>query len=188
MGFLSNLQEEFTSVWTLLNDTSTALARAKLFQEYENDLRTWRSLLQRRGQDPQVTSEVRQNLKALRTQLRSQGLELILGQKDIVTKGWRHDDAVLDGFRRCVLLVQARDVFWITGSESHGQLKSALGARLGMNDIDSWPGVHSLWFRWVNKTLELSGADSEPAQEWEIFRRLVDEKKNFLIKRLQNLR
>ena len=188
MALFSKLQEEFASVWNLLNDTSTALARAKLFQEFENDLRVLRAQLQQHRQDTQVTDEVRRKIKDLRAFLRQQGVELILGQKDIVTRGWRHDDAEREGFRRCVLFIQPKEVFWISGSENHSALKAALGSKLKLHDLNAWPGVHSLWFRWVNKTLEFSGADSEPASSWAEFQKLVEQKKNFLIKRLQNIR
>lgn len=187
MGLFSTLKEEFSSAWILLNDTTNVLARSRLFPEYEKDLREWRQQLQLYSHDPDRVGEVKEKLKGLRTFLREQGVELILGQKDIVARGWRHDDALAEGFRRCVLLVSEKDVFWITGTMNHSELKEGLARKLKLTELDAWPGVHSLWYRWSKGILEFSGADSEDQESWETFRRICELKKNFLIKRLKSM-
>src|SRR5271157_2445391 len=99
----NRLAESVSSTWRLLSDTTNFLSRMKMLDQYETELRGWRERLSRSRNNPQVAREIREDIVALRKLLRSRGYDLRLGSKDIIVEGWRHDDAMAEGFSRIVL-------------------------------------------------------------------------------------
>ncbi|MGO9410111.1 MAG: hypothetical protein ACLQCB_05085 [Spirochaetia bacterium] len=188
MGPIFNrLAESISSTWRLLSDTTNFLSRVKLLDQYETELRGWRERLSRNRNNPQVAREIRDDIVALRKLLRSRGYDLRLGSKDIIIEGWRHDDAMAEGFRRIVLGAAEDDVYYVAGDANHNDLAEALEsqcrARRGCKPFS----LHCLWYRWRTNVLVLSGAASETAEQFEEFRRYFDINKDLLLRKLSGL-
>ena len=124
--FLNNLAEGLASTWKLLSDTSNFLSRAKLLERYEGELTEMRNQLYRYRKNPETVRRVREQVVALRRALRLEGHDLRLGSKDLVLEGFRHDDAMGEGFRRLVLGIAAEDIVALAGDLNHIELAEML--------------------------------------------------------------
>lgn len=184
---LNSIAESFSSTWTLLSDTTVFLSRTPLFDRYEPDLKTWRDRLRSFKNNPAVTNEIRENIVELRRYLRLQGYDLRLGSKDMVLEGFRHDDAIRDGFKRLVIFIAEDDIYYAVGEENHVTLAQFLEQRLVMQKKHRYKQVHSLWYRWRNQVLVLSGADSESREDFEELKGYYAAHKDFLLKKLSKL-
>lgn len=183
----NRLAESVSSTWRLLSDTTNFLSRMKLLDLYETELRSWREQLSRNRNNPQVVREIRQDIVALRTLLRSRGYDLRLGSKDIVIEGWRHDDAMAEGFRRIALGVAEDDVYYVAGDANHNELAEALESQCRTRRRCKPYALHCLWYRWRSDLLVLSGAASETAEQFEEFRRYFQGNKELLLRKLSRL-
>lgn len=186
---INNLNEYFASVWTLMSDTTIFLSNnTKIFHQYEAQLRELRHRLERNRKDADVLHEVRGELVAIRKALRMQGYNLRLGSMDLRLEGFRNDDAISEGFTRCVLfLMESGDVVYITGMANHIELDAALESRLAATGYRPVSQKHFLWFKWANRVLVLSGAASETKDDFEDFRQYVAENKGSLIRKLAKM-
>jgi hypothetical protein len=185
--FLNNLAESLASTWKLLSDTTNFLSRVRLLERYEQELTSMRNLLYRYRQNPETVRQVREQVVALRRALRLQGHDLRLGSRDITLEGFRHDDAMGEGFRRLVLGIGEGEVVALAGDLNHIELAEAMEARLrGMKPRLSYR-MHFLWYRWRNRVLVLSGAASETAQSYEELKEYFAENKEFLLRKLAHL-
>ncbi len=186
---IGNIGEYFASVWTLMSDTTIFLSNnTKIFHQYEAQLRELRHRLEKNRTDTEVMQEVRQELVVIRKALRMQGYNLRLGSLDLRLEGFRNDDAISEGFTRCVLfLAEDGDVLYISGMANHIELDSALESRMAATGYRSISSKHYLWYKWENRVLILSGAASETKDDFEDFKDYVAENKGFLIRRLAKL-
>ena len=186
---LNNLNEYFSSAWTLLSDTTIFLSNnTKIFYQYELHLRDLRHRLESNRANEEVIREVRSEVAAIRKALRLQGYNLKLGSLDLRLEGFRNDDAISRGFKRCVLiLLEDGDVLYITGTSSHIELDSAMEARMVTSGYRAVSEKHYLWFKWVNRVLVLSGAASETADDFEKLKDYVSENKEILLKKLTKI-
>lgn len=186
-AFFNRLAESISSTWRLLSDTTNFLSRVKMLDQYENELRSWRDRLARNRTSTQVVREVRGDIVALRKLLRSQGHDLRLGSKDIIVEGWRHDDAMAEGFRRLVLGLAEDDVYSVVGDANHIDLAEMLESQCRSRRKCKPYSLHCLWYRWRSDVLVLSGAASETAEQFEEFNRYFQTNKELLLRRLSGL-
>ena len=130
-------------------------------------LRRLRHTLEQNRSNPDVHREVRSQLVELRKNLRHQGYNLRLGSVDLKLEGFRNDDALGEGFTRCVISIMTdNSVYFITGTANHIELDSALDAQLSARRVlDSksqmarhlpvvpldQPGSHPFWSRIGNQ-------------------------------------
>jgi hypothetical protein len=184
---LNRIAEKVSSTWILLSDTTNYLSRAGLLERYEKELREWRSELSRYKRQTARVQAVRENVVALRKLLRTQGHDLRLGSKDIALEGWRHDDAVAEGFRRVVEGITEDDVVALAGEVNHIELANALEHRLRSQRRHFACDMHFLWYRWRNQVLVLSGAASETAEQFERLKEYFEVHKELLLRRLSRL-
>ena len=186
---LTNLNEYFASVWTLMSDTTIFLSNnTKIFYQYESQLRELRHRLERNRKDSEVMQQVRQELVYIRKSLRMQGYNLHLGSLDLRLEGFRNDDAISEGFTRCVLfLMEDGDIVYITGMSNHIELDDALERRQAAMGYRPVIGKHFLWFKWQNRVLILSGAASETKDDFEEFREYAAENKSVILRRLAKM-
>jgi hypothetical protein len=185
--FFDRLAESTSSTWRLLSDTTNFLSRVKLLDSYETELRTWRAQLSRKRTDPQITKEVREEIVAVRKLLRLQGYDLRLGSKDIALEGFRHDDAMGEGFRRMVLGLADDDVYYLAGEANHIELAEILENQCRQKRSCKPYRLHCLWYRWRNDVLVISGADSETAEMFEDLKAWFAPNREFLLKKLARL-
>ena len=186
---LNNINEYFSSAWILLSDTTIFLTNnTKIFHQYELHLRDLRHRLESNRNSPEVIQEVRSEVAAIRKALRMQGYNLKLGSLDLRLEGFRNDDAMARGFKRCVIfLLEDGDVLYLTGTVNHIELDSAMESRLAASGYRSVAAKHYLWFRWANRVLQLSGAASETAEDFEDFKEYVAENKEILLRKLEKI-
>ncbi len=181
------LAESVSSTWRLLSDTTNFLSRTKMLDQYEKELKGWRDRLSRSRTSTQVAREVREDIVALRRHLRSQGHDLRLGSRDIAIEGWRHDDAMGEGFRRIVLGLAEDDVYYVAGDANHIDLAEMLESQCRSRRRCKPYSLHCLWYLWRSGVLVLSGAASETAEQFEDFRRYFEANKELLLKKLSTL-
>jgi hypothetical protein len=186
-ALFNRIAESVSSTWLLLSDTTNFLSRVGLLEGYDKEIREWRSDLARFRSMPNRVREIRDNIVALRKLLRAQGHDLRLGSKDIAIEGWRHDDAVAEGFRRLVLGIGANDIVSLAGDVNHIELADALEQRLLAQKRFAAVEMHFLWYRWRNQVLVLSGAASETAEGFERLKQYFAEHKELLLRRLSHL-
>lgn len=186
---LNNINEYFTSAWTLLSDTTIFLSNnTKIFHQYELHLRELRHRLESNRNNQEVIQEVRSEVAAIRKALRLQGYNFKLGSLDLRLQGFRNDEALAQGFKRCVIfLLEDGDVLYITGMGNHIELDAAMETRLMAQGFRGIAQKHYLWFKWSNRVLLLSGAASETAEDFEELKLYVAEKKEFLLKKLEKI-
>ncbi|OQY32313.1 MAG: hypothetical protein B6241_11420 [Spirochaetaceae bacterium 4572_59] len=186
---LNNLNEYFSSAWTLLSDTTIFLSNnTKIFYQYESHLRDLRHRLESNRTNEDVIREVRSEVAAIRKALRMQGYNFKLGSLDLRLEGFRNDDALSSGFKRCVIILLVDgDVLYLTGTANHIDLDSAMDARMTTSGYRPVSKKHYLWFKWANRVLILSGAASESADDFENLKDYVSENKEFLLKKLTKI-
>ncbi|MGA2762003.1 MAG: hypothetical protein ABSG17_01420 [Spirochaetia bacterium] len=185
--FFNRFAESISSTWRLLSDTTNYLSRAKMLEQYDAELRGWRERLSRSRNDPQVARAVREDIVALRKLLRFQGHDLRLGSKDVAIEGWRHDDAMAEGFRRIVLGCAEDDVYYVAGDANHIELAEMLESQCQSRRRCKPYSLHCLWYRWRSDLLVLSGAASETAEQFEEFRSWFETNKELLLRKLASL-
>jgi hypothetical protein len=185
--FFNRFAESISSTWRLLSDTTNYLSRMKMLDQYETELRSWRDRLARNRNNAQVAREVRDDIVALRKLLRSQGHDLRLGSKDVIIEGWRHDDAMGEGFRRLVLGLAEDDVYYVAGDANHIDLAEMLESQCRSRRRCKPYSLHCLWYRWRSDVLVLSGAASETAEQFEEFNQYFHINKELLLRKLSSL-
>ena len=163
----TNLAERFASTWVLLSDTTNFLSRTSVFNQYEDQLRELRMRLSLSKDSDATLKQIRKELTELRAALRIEGYDLSLGALELSIKGFRNDAAVAEGFKRIVIFIGAKDIWFITGEDNHRVLHDSLEAECTRRRISDVLHKHYLWFRWNNGFLVLSGADSETAEDFE---------------------
>lgn len=184
---LNILKEEFTGVWTLLNDTSRYLKRAGLFDEYEPMFRSWRSDLQKRYTNTDVYKDIKRQVINMRKELRHEGHDLRMGNYDVVAVGFKSDDAPKYGFKRAVMYVSAKDIFYQTGDENHNELALRLTYSYGSGRIKSPKELHNVWYRWNHHVLEVAGADSETKENYALLSEFIEQNKMLFLKHVKGM-
>jgi hypothetical protein len=179
--FTTGLAERLATTWVLLSDTTNFLSRTSVFDQYEAELRDLRFKLSNSKNDDRELHDIRKELVALRAALRLQGYDLSLGALDLSIKGFRNDAAIAEGFKRIVLFIGARDLWFITGEENHRVLHDYLESECGRRRISNIQQKHYLWFTWNHSLLIISGADSETADDFEALKAWGEKPENRLI-------
>jgi hypothetical protein len=173
-----SLAERFATTWVLLSDTTNFLSRSSIFAHYEGQLRELRQRLAIAKDDDLKLREAREELVALRASLRLQGYDLSLGSLDLTVKGFRNDAALSEGFKRIVVFIGAKDLWYITGDDNHRVLHDYLESDCDKRGINSILHKHYLWYRWNNGLLILSGADSERGDDFELLKEWAERPEN----------
>jgi hypothetical protein len=162
----SSLAERMASTWLLLSDTTNFLSRTSVFAHYELQLRDLRRRLGSSKDNIDELRAIRKELVELREALRIQGYDLSLGKLDLSIKGFRNDAAIAEGFRRIVVFIGSRNLWFIAGEDNHNVLHDHLEAECYKRGIEDILHKHYLWYRWSHGLLIVSGADSESAEDF----------------------
>ena len=174
------LGERVISVWVLLARTTDFLGRTSLFPQYEQRLRNLNECLRGSRGDDAAAAEVRRDLIEIRRGLRLSGYDLSLGNLDLSLQGFRNDAAQGEGFRRAVIFLGDRSLWCLSGEANHSELHDRLEDHIKASRTASVRGKHYIWFRWDRDLLLVSGADTESARDWELFKLWCEEKENRL--------
>ena len=177
----TGLSERLASAWVLLADTTNFLSRTSVFAQYESQLRDIRQRLSAAKDDSLTIRTIKKELTELRAALRIQGYDLSLGALELSIKGFRNDAAVVEGFKRMVIFIGKKDLWYITGEDNHHALHDFLEAECERRGISNIEHKHYLWFRWNHGLLLISGADSERADDFETLRAWGDHPENRLL-------
>lgn len=182
------LAERLASTWVLLSDTTNFLSRTSVFIHYEAELMEMRRRLSSSSKSSEIEREVRKELIELRTSLREQGYDLSLGRLELAFQGFRNDASIVGGFRRLVLFIGARNLWFLDGDDNHVELHRRLESALkplGMDILQK----HYLWYRWNHEQLILSGSDTETAEDFETLKSWCEqpERRLLLLSRLKKL-
>lgn len=168
-GIAARIRESTASAWALLSDTDAYLSGTSALDHYEGELRRIRrELSSAAARDPSELRRIKGEIIGIRKRLRDEGHELALAQLQLKVGGFLSDMALAHGYRRLVLAVGDRKIVSLAGDANHRELYDLLergAAGLGGN-----VRYHALWYRWVRKTMEISGADSEPKADFEELR------------------
>lgn len=188
--FGKGLAERFASTWVLLSDTTNFLSRTSVFDQYEDELRDMRQKLASSKDNDAEIKAVREELVELRAALRVQGYDLSLGALDLSVKGFRNDASLAEGYKRIVVFIGERDIWYISGEENHIALHDYLETECERRRISGILQKHYLWFRWSNGLLSISGADSETAEDFQALQAWasVPEHRFLLLDRLRKAR
>jgi len=184
-----NLNEYFSSTLSLLSDTANFLSgNTKIFSRYKCDLQSLRDELESNCENKEVIGRVRSHIAEIRKSLRLQGYNLKRGSSDLRVEGFRNEDALSQGFKRCVFfLMKDGDVLYISGMSNHNELEDALESRLAATGYRTVSEKHHLWFKWTNRVLILSGAASETADNLELLKQYAASHKDHLLRKLNKL-
>jgi hypothetical protein len=163
----TSLAERMATTWVLLSDTTNFLSRTSVFAQYESQLRDLRYRLSVKKADDIELRAIRKELTDLRAALRVQGYDLSLGGLELSIKGFRNDASIAEGFRRIVIFIGARDLWYITGEDNHRALHDFLDGECERRGISGIKHKHYLWYRWTHGLLVISGSDSERAEDFE---------------------
>jgi len=183
----NRFSESLSSTWKLLSDTTNFLSRVKLLVVYEQDLKHMRDQLYRFRRNAEAQRQVRERIVEIRRSLRSRGYDLRMGSRDIVVEGFRHDDAMGEGFRRIAVALAEDDALAVAGDLNHLELGRQLDQRLLSARGQHNYCVHFLWYRWRNRVLVLSGSASESPQSFEELKEYVERNKELLLRKLSHL-
>ncbi len=187
------IEERFGSTWLLLSETTSFLSQTSVFAQYESILMDLRHRLSSGRKDSAVERQIRQELIELRGSLRLQGYDLSLGRLRLSVDGFRNDSCIGQGFRRIVLFIGVRSLWLLSGEDNHINLHDQLERILAMrprNEDSEILQKHSLWYLRDGDQIILSGADSEPKEDFEKFEAwtAVPEHRLQLLSRLRSLR
>lgn len=178
----------FRSTWDLLSETTAYLSMREDAVLYQDTLRNWRRRLQEGSRDPEIQRQVREEIVALRKAFRKNGHDVSLGSLDIRCDGFRNETSINEGFRRIVLHISNREVFYEVGEGNHLDLWEALEQKTRKLSLQGNREYHHLWYLWKDRVLFLSGADSEPKEAFQRFCHIVETKKLLLLSALKKLR
>ncbi len=174
------LGERVVPVRILLAKTTDFLGRTSLLAQYEGRLRDMNARLRNSRGDDTAAAEVRRELIEIRKGLRLAGYDLTLGNLDLSLQGFRNDAALAEGFRRAVLFIGDRSLWCLSGDANHVELHDRLETLIHRTRKSPVRGKHYLWFRWDRDLLVLSGAATESAGDWDLFKLWCEAKENKL--------
>ena len=189
-SFAEVLTDRFTDVWKLLSDTTAFLSRTPEFNQYEEQLRSWRAKLQI-SNNSDTAQKIREEITDLRKALRLQGYDLSLGGQTLIVDGFRNDVSIKEGFKRVVIFITNSEIIWLSGDENHITLAEYLESRVqhdSANHDMKIIGKHYLWYRRRGNELILSGSDTETKEDFERLKAMADANNLFFLAQLKYLR
>ncbi|MDR2176915.1 MAG: hypothetical protein LBP20_02605 [Treponema sp.] len=171
MKIIDIVSDRFGDVWKLLSETNLFISRINELPQYQAQIQKMRWDLRNAGSNQDRILEVRTSLIELRKHLRLLGYDLSLGRMNLVFDGFRHEDSMAEGFKRMVLFLGDRDLYWLTGTDNHTALESYLEQKLCGSESArknlKIVGRHYLWYLRRKTELILSGAATESKEDYE---------------------
>ncbi|MDR2069987.1 MAG: hypothetical protein LBP81_01015 [Treponema sp.] len=185
------VSDHFGDVWKLLSETNLFISRIDEISQYQTQIQNMRRELQHAGNIRDRILEVRTSLIELRKNLRMQGYDLSLGRMNLVFDGFRHDDSMAKGFKRVVLFLGDRDLYWLTGTDNHIALEAYLEQKLYKSESTGKSlrilGKHYLWYLRRKTELILSGAATERKEDYERLKAIGEAKPLLFLSKLKGL-
>jgi hypothetical protein len=186
------ISDHFGDVWKLLSETNLFISRIGEISQYQQQIQSMRLELQNARNNKDRIIAVRTDLIELRKHLRLLGYDLSLGKMNLVFGGFRHDDSMAEGFKRLVLFLGDRDVYWLAGEDNHIALASYLERKLDNLEFARAParisGRHYLWYLWVKTELILCGSATETKEDYERLKAIGEAQPLLLLSKLKGLK
>ncbi|MDR3336427.1 MAG: hypothetical protein LBT16_04405, partial [Treponema sp.] len=185
------VSDHFGNIWQLLSETNLFISRIGELPQYQNQLQTMRTGLQRAKANKDRISEIRSQLIELRKNLRLLGYDLSIAKHTLIFDGFRHDDSIAQGFRRLVLFIGDQNLYWMTGDDNHVTLASFLDQKLD-NTIRRGERIkiyerHYLWYLRRKTELILSGSATETKDDYERLKAIGEVQALLLLSKLKGL-
>jgi hypothetical protein len=188
LSLTGRLAEGAASTWTLLSETTVYLSRSGLLPAYENQLKQWRADLSLKQADKAAIAFLRAEIVQLRKNLRAEGHDLSLGGENIVFEGFRGDGSLREGFRRLAIVIAGRVVMHVEGEDNHIALGAFLEGRFARLDSAGAREYHYLWYKRKDKTIRISGSDTEAKEDFSRLMALYEAKPLILLAGLKDLK
>ena len=186
------LSDRFRDVWKLLSETSLFLSRAGEIENYDGQLRQWRSDLQSLNKNVPEMQRIRLEIIALRKSLCLLGYDLSLCSQYLILDGFRNDTALGEGFRRVVLYLTTNTIYYLAGDSNHIELANYLERQLAaervINACNRILDKHYLWYARQGQNLYLSGSDTEGKEDYDRLKAEVDATVFLFLRCLKKLR
>jgi hypothetical protein len=186
------ISDRFGDVWKLLSETNLFISRIGEMSQYQKQLQGLRQNLQNARSNKDRIVEIRTELIEIRKNLRLMGYDLGLGKITLVFDGFRHDDSMGEGFRRLVLFLGDKDMYWLTGTDNHIALDAYLEQRLNISEFAKKParilGKHYLWYLRNKTELILSGAATEIKEDYERLKAIGEAQPLLFLSKLKGLK
>jgi hypothetical protein len=186
------ISDRFGDVWKLLSETNLFISRIGEMSQYQNQLQSLRQNLQNARNNKDRIIEIRTELIELRKNLRLMGYDLSLGKMNLVFDGFRHDDSMAEGFKRLVLFLGDKDIYWLTGMDNHIVLGGYLEQKLNASEFARKSvrilGKHYLWYLRNKTELILSGAATEIRGDYERLKAIGEAQPLLFLSKLKGLR
>jgi hypothetical protein len=185
------LADRFSDTWKLLSETSQFLSKTPVFAHYEEDLRAWRSRLQRTGKNSSDARRIREEITELRKTLRIEGYDLSLARQNLIVDRFRNDAALGEGFRRVVIFFGEDDIYWLAGEDNHITLAELLERHLETARPQNRGIIrsrHYLWYRRRGGDLILSGSDTELKEDFERLKIMAGANSLIILAKLRGLK
>lgn len=185
------LSDRFSDTWKLMSETTVFLSKTPVFEQYEEELRSWRRDLQIAGKDSKKSAQIRADITELRKSLRKQGYDLGLAKQNLVVDGFRNDASLGEGFRRVVLFFGEEDIYWLAGEDNHIALAEMLDKQLEVRAQKQRIVIrskHYLWYKRRGNDLVLSGSDTETKADFERFTAMTEANSLVILAKLKGLK
>jgi hypothetical protein len=190
------LSDRFSDSWRLLSETTQFLSRTPVFSQYEEQLRSWRQLLQSTAKNSEASGKIRGEIVELRKSLRREGYDLSLAGQRLTVDTFRNDTALGNGFRRVVIFFCEDGAYWLSGDENHLTLDELLERQMDSirrNDRNQAKSLqiyskHYLWYRRSRNELILSGSDTETKENFERLKAMADANSLVILTQLKGLK
>jgi len=184
------LSDRFSDTWKLLSETSIFLSKTPVFEQYENELRSWRRDLQSSAKGGEKQKRIRQEITELRKSLRRQGYDLSLVRQNLILDGFRNDASLGEGFSRVVVFFGEEDIYWISGDDNHITLAELLEKQLEARSRKQRCAIrskHYLWYKRKGNDLILSGSDTETKEDFERLKAMAETNSLIILAKLRGL-
>lgn len=173
LNFSDLIREAFVPNEKLLADTETATQNLPEYEALEGEFRYWEKILN--DDDSANDTEAREEITALRKNLRERGYNLSLSSVQLDMEDVRNDDAIALGYRRLVICITKKAIYAISGDENHVDTGIELDRILQEKGISDNKEFHYLWYLKEKDVFHLAAAATELPEDYKKFKTQAEE-------------
>lgn len=185
LNFSDLIRETFVPNEKLLEDTETVTQNLPEYEALEGEFKYWEKILT--DDDPSNDNEAREEITALRKNLRERGYDLSLASIRLNMEEARNDDAMGEGYQRLVICITKRAIYAISRNENHMETGVELDKILQEKGITDSKEFHYLWYLKEKDVYHIAAAATELAEDYEKFKIQANENPLRFISALKKL-